>query len=258
MIFFRKYIVLFTIASLFLFACSTKEDNIIIDKPGTEHPKPSDPNEEAPSVDNSYTDPVDAPSSPILKEYYKNIDFTKKGQALKKQLALLLESTQQHLNYTPQVWEALKITDVNPNNPDEVIQIYGWPEGKHEYDYQKRTQNINNRNSYPNASDQERKALWEREHVFAKSNASPRLATSKTDSYYDANNPIGLTAGTDIHNLRPINGYWNNVRSNLKFAEGSGNSNKVVGGWYPGDEWKGDVARMMMYMHVRYGNQCVA
>jgi endonuclease I len=27
--------------------------------------------------------------------------------------------------------------------------------------------------------------------------------------------------------------------------------------WYPGDEWKGDVARMVMYMYVRYGNQQV-
>ena len=30
-----------------------------------------------------------------------------------------------------------------------------------------------------------------------------------------------------------------------------------LGGWYPGDEWKGDVARMMMYMYLRYGNQCL-
>jgi endonuclease I len=27
--------------------------------------------------------------------------------------------------------------------------------------------------------------------------------------------------------------------------------------FYPGDEWKGDVARMVMYMYVRYGNQCL-
>ena len=26
------------------------------------------------------------------------------------------------------------------------------------------------------------------------------------------------------------------------------------GHWYPGDEWKGDVARMMMYMYLRYGS----
>ena len=28
------------------------------------------------------------------------------------------------------------------------------------------------------------------------------------------------------------------------------------GDWYPGDEWKGDVARIVMYMYLRYPNQC--
>ena len=41
-----------------------------------------------------------------------------------------------------------------------------------------------------------------------------------------------------------------------KFADGSGNSGSVSGGWYPGDEWKGDIARMMMYMYIRYGDRC--
>ena len=27
-------------------------------------------------------------------------------------------------------------------------------------------------------------------------------------------------------------------------------------GWYPGNEWKGDVARMVLYMYLRYGDQC--
>lgn len=249
----KRYLLIFTIIYIVFSSCSTKDDTPINNKPEIEHPGSSTPN-----IDHNYTDFITSPSSLNLKEYYKKIDFTKRGQVLKKQLHALLEETHQHLNYTPQVWESLKITDINPNNAEEIIQIYGWPEGKHQHDYQKKTQSIHNRNTYPNASNQERKALWEREHVFAKSNAFPRLATSKTDSYYDNNNPIGLIAGTDVHNLRPVNGYWNNVRSNLKFADGSGNSGKVSGGWYPGDEWKGDIARMMMYMHVRYGNQCVA
>ena len=49
---------------------------------------------------------------------------------------------------------------------------------------------------------------------------------------------------------------YNSQRGSLKFADGSGNSGSVSGGWFPGDEWKGDVARMMMYMYIRYGNQC--
>ena len=31
----------------------------------------------------------------------------------------------------------------------------------------------------------------------------------------------------------------------------------VGAGWYPGDEWKGDVARMIMYMYLRYNTRCL-
>src|SRR5690606_18250401 len=42
-----------------------------------------------------------------------------------------------------------------------------------------------------------------------------------------------------------------------KFASGSGNAGTGSNGtWYPGDEWKGDVARIMMYMYTRYGDRC--
>src|SRR5690606_21447157 len=55
----------------------------------------------------------------------------------------------------------------------------------------------------------------------------------------------------------PTDVQWNNDRGNSKFAAGSGNSGPVGRNWYPGDEWKGDVARMMMYMYLRYGTQCL-
>ena len=45
-------------------------------------------------------------------------------------------------------------------------------------------------------------------------------------------------------------------RSNRLFIDSSGNS-KVLGEYfYPGDEWKGDVARIIMYMYLRYPSQC--
>ena len=62
--------------------------------------------------------------------------------------------------------------------------------------------------------------------------------------------------GADAHHLRPSDVQYNSQRGNLKFADGDGTSGSVSGGWYPGDEWKGDIARMMMYMYIRYGNQC--
>jgi len=64
--------------------------------------------------------------------------------------------------------------------------------------------------------------------------------------------------GADPHNLRPSDQQMNNNKGNRKLASGSGNAGVVSGGnWYPGDEWKGDVARMMMYMYTRYGDRCL-
>jgi len=45
----------------------------------------------------------------------------------------------------------------------------------------------------------------------------------------------------------------NSNRSNFPFVGGNG-SNQLINGnmWYPGDEWRGDVARMIMYLNIRY------
>jgi hypothetical protein len=64
-------------------------------------------------------------------------------------------------------------------------------------------------------------------------------------------------AGTDVHNLRACDYSTNASRSNKKYDAGNGNSSSNnQGNWYPGDEWKGDVARIIMYMYLRYPNQC--
>jgi hypothetical protein len=65
--------------------------------------------------------------------------------------------------------------------------------------------------------------------------------------------------GADGHHLRASDVQRNGLRANLPFADGSGNSGKVNSNqyWYPGDEWKGDAARIIMYMYLRYGSQCL-
>ncbi|WP_298340304.1 endonuclease [uncultured Algibacter sp.] len=59
-------------------------------------------------------------------------------------------------------------------------------------------------------------------------------------------------AVTDLHHLRSTDATVNTDRSNLPFVDGSGNYKRIGNGWYPGDEWKGDVARMILYLNVRY------
>jgi endonuclease I/chitodextrinase len=173
--------------------------------------------------------------------YYNGIDFEDiRGLELKEELATRITDTHTTLlSYTPGVWEACKATDVNPNDSGEVILLYGWEAGNDNDITNDKYRDIDLRDSGGGAA-----YVWNREHVYPRSLGNPPL---------ESEGP-----GADAHSLRPSDRTRNSTRSNLRFADGSGNSGKVNsnGAWYPGDEWKGDVARMMMYMYVRYGNVC--
>ena len=61
-------------------------------------------------------------------------------------------------------------------------------------------------------------------------------------------------AKNDMHLMRVADVDINEARLNYPFTTGSGEAKLVNGNaWYPGDEWKGDVARMVMYVHLKYG-----
>lgn len=60
-------------------------------------------------------------------------------------------------------------------------------------------------------------------------------------------------AVTDLHHLRACDGDVNSNRSNYPFIDGSGNYKLGNNEWYPGDDWRGDVARMILYLNIRYG-----
>ena len=165
------------------------------------------------------------------EQYYTGVDLTAEGAELKENLAAkTIGAHTTFLSYTPGVWESSKITDVNPENSSEVLLIYGYSASG----TTARTSGINNSGG--------NQGEWNREHTYAKSLGNPNLGSSGP--------------GADAHHLRPSDVQYNSQRGNLKFADGAGTSGSVSGGWYPGDEWKGDIARMMMYMYIRYGNQC--
>jgi len=170
--------------------------------------------------------------------YYDDVNLTLTGVQLKA--ALTTKVTTTHTNklvYTPGVWEASKITDENSSNTSEVVLIYGWSSSG----TTARTRDKSLQQGSGGSA-----GRWNREHVYSQSLATPNFSTSQPGP------------GTDAHNLRPADSDRNSLRSNKKFSAGSGNSAIVdTHYWYPGDEWKGDVARMMMYMYVRYGSQCL-
>ena len=125
------------------------------------------------------------------------------------------------------LWDILSDTDEDPNNPNNVILIYtGW--------------------SYPKSNHGGNPDQWNREHVWAKSHGD-----------FGTNPP----AGTDVHHIRPCDVSVNSKRGNLDFDNGGTEYVDPDGdtgchydsdSWEPRDEDKGDVARMMYYMVVRY------
>ncbi|GGK39822.1 MULTISPECIES: endonuclease [Flavobacteriaceae] len=174
-----------------------------------------------------------------IQPFYNDLDFTKTENELFIELSNRLIDTHTAIPYTSSstdVWDVLKQVDEDPDNASNVLLIYGFNDTDGIVDTD-RSRNKNLQDS--GGGDPGR---WNREHVFAKSLANPSLETGEPGP------------GTDVHNLKPADSERNSDRSNRKFTDGSGNSGIVSsnGGWYPGDEWKGDVARIIMYMYLRY------
>ncbi|MBI3134689.1 MAG: endonuclease [Bacteroidetes bacterium] len=165
--------------------------------------------------------------------YYSSIDFSQTGLPLKNQLATLITNTHTTPISYADVWTVLQVSDLDPTNSAKVLLAYGYNDSDGNI-FNDRTRDKTN---YGGSSGQ-----WNREHTFAKSLGVPDLGTSGP--------------GSDAHNLRASDVDQNASRGNLLFADGSGNAGTTGAYWYPGDEWKGDCARIIMYMYLRYGLQC--
>ncbi|MGL1959130.1 MAG: ExeM/NucH family extracellular endonuclease [Colwellia sp.] len=140
----------------------------------------------------------------------------------------VISNNHKKLDYS-EVWTALTVTDEDPVDDDNVILFYrGISKSKF------------SNGSGSQSSNQEN---WNREHVWAKSHGFP------SRSAY---------AYTDIHHLRPTDISVNSSRGNLDFdfsdtplAEAP--ENRVDSNSFePRDAVKGDVARIIFYMDVRY------
>jgi endonuclease I len=156
--------------------------------------------------------------------------------ALKDELANKITVTHTNPTTYTQVWTVLKQSDLDPSNSSNVLLVYGYEDGTDGSVVNDRSRDKNNSGGS--------NGQWNREHIYAKSIATPALSTSSP------------SAGTDCHNLKPADVQNNGSRGNKKFANSTGNGGLVGANWYPGDEWKGDVARILMYMYVRYNTQC--
>ena len=178
----------------------------------------------------SYTLP--APPPPGTGSTWNGFDayyvqaIGKTGVALRVALNEAAARSHRRLSYAD-VWEALKYTDEDPANTANVILIYT---GRS----QAKTFNASG-NPDPDA--------WNREHVWPKSKGFPDEPQ---------------WAHTDVHHLRPADVTVNSTRGNKDFDWGGTAIGEAPGNLTDADSFepraadKGDIARMMFYMAVRY------
>lgn len=165
--------------------------------------------------------------------YYQNA-WGKKGGILRSELNDII-SVHTKLPYTSSntdTWDVLKVSDRDTANVSNVLLIYAGVsvDGPQEY---------NSGNG------------WTREHVW------PRSLGGFTTS---------IGPGTDVHNLKPADGGLNSLRSNYEYDDlgtggsavnynGSATGNRYDGPqglFEPRDAVKGDLARIILYMDLRY------
>ena len=147
------------------------------------------------------------------------------GQALRAALHGVVRGHTRH-SYS-MVWEILEEADEDPANPSNVIDFYtgrSIPKAQ--------------RDQGGNTPD-----FWNREHLWAKSHGFPGESQH---------------AFTDAHHLRAADKSVNGDRGNLDFDEG-GQAHDECGAcpfdadsWDPGPARRGDVARALLYMDLRY------
>jgi len=167
----------------------------------------------------------------VLTGYYNGITGT--GATLKTNLHNLLRTTHLTQFSYDALWTQLRYTDEDSTNTNNIIQIYtGW--------------------SIPKSYSGSGTSQWNREHTWSKSHGN------------FGDSPI---AGTDLHHLRPCDVTVNSAKGNKDFDNGgtpytdaspyTGYSgvtgcNTDTDSWEPRSVEKGDIARMILYMAIRY------
>lgn len=150
--------------------------------------------------------------------YYSSIDFSLPAAQVETSLKNLISTTHNPLSYN-ETYTWLKFTDQDFANTNNVVLLYNG-------------QSVN-KNYTVGGGNTSNPEIWNREHVYPQS-------------------MINAPADADLHHLRACDADINNSRGNSPYISGSGSYGGTSTTWYPGDDWRGDVARMIMYMNLRY------
>ena len=162
--------------------------------------------------------------------YYESCNGLE-GEELKEELHNIIKD---HTSFSYTTTKSiLRDSDEDPNNPSNIILLY--------------TGNSIDKFDFSSNFEAD---FWNREHVWPKSHGD-----------FDAGDPFEVPLYTDAHNLKPVDASMNTIRGEKDFDNGG---ETVLNGtittsclttsstFEPRDEVKGDVARMILYMDVRY------
>ena len=147
-------------------------------------------------------------------EYYNTIDFSLMDNDLLLELRDLVTTTHTtQITYGDLRYDTISKSDASLTDPSKIVLIYSRKEVNATWDSG---------------------TTWNREHVWPQS----------VGWWGDAKNS-SKSAGSDLHHVRPENPSVNSSRGNKAFGTKQGQ-------YLPVDEAKGDVARILFYMLVRY------
>ncbi|MDO3694053.1 endonuclease [Wenyingzhuangia sp. chi5] len=161
-----------------------------------------------------------------LKTYYSNVSFSTNPETLKNELQEVTIDKHTNIIYYSSRHKPLLKADQDLNNSSNVVLMYTG---------EKRDKSFRQTTGASSGK-------FNTEHIYPQSLYKGGVGGDDKDE---------IVKG-DLHHLRYCDSAINSSRSNDKFVDGNGDAGSVGNAWYPGDEWKGDVARMIFYIHLRY------
>ena len=174
----------------------------------------------------------------IPQDYYQEANG-KSSEQLKEALYQIISNHTvfPYTSSSTDTWDILQLSDQDPQNHDNMILVYtGRSQDKGYRDGSGNYSQYENGNGTQNNS-------WNREHVWPKSHGFP----DEDDNAY-----------TDVHNLKPSDRSVNSSRGTKDYDYGGSQHSEATDcltdsdSWEPSDSVKGDIARILFYMVVRY------
>jgi len=166
--------------------------------------------------------------------YYDSLDGLSEGSLEQALQDIIADPTVVRAQTYADIIDILEVADQNPENSNQVWLVYT-EVGKPKLDFQTTSNNT---------------GTWNREHTYPRSLAG--YASIDLDDFRDGKDVFWTTnadslrhGNSDAHALRAADGPENSVRSNQHYGEYNGPSGTL-------GSFKGDVARSVLYMQIRY------